>query len=327
MRRRRRNHDHRRTAAAAIPDRAAHRRARGLLVDGELAVRRPEDRLLHPGRPTVAAAAHLVAGGGGAVLRALAAPADRGDPAAGGAGQEVFAKATVGGVRFATFVLASAGRAGVGRGGDLVVSDATRDRVYFGTDTRAQALLIGSAASALLVRDWASLNRGWCLIRTRGARRIARFLPSSGSRGWRRRPIRHGQRRRVPARAADRGRCGGRAGGRAGGAGAARRGCPRAGLAPPGVPGHHFLRRLPVALADLSGAQRRTHRMVRGRAVRSAVCRHGGSGRVVVVADRTTDPALATVAGAAVAASGGHGGQRRGGDVAGGSGGNRARST
>ena len=43
----------------------AHRR---ILVDGELAVRRPEDRLLHPGRPALAAAAHLVARGGGAVL-------------------------------------------------------------------------------------------------------------------------------------------------------------------------------------------------------------------------------------------------------------------
>ena len=42
----------------------------------------------------------------------------------------------------------------------LVVSEASRDRAYFGTDTRAQALLIGSAASALLVRDWPSLNRG-----------------------------------------------------------------------------------------------------------------------------------------------------------------------
>ena len=34
----------------------------------------------------------------------------------------------------------------------LLASNATRDRVYFGTDTRAQALLVGAAASALAGR-------------------------------------------------------------------------------------------------------------------------------------------------------------------------------
>jgi len=65
----------------------------------------------------------------------------------------------------------------------VLASDANRDRVYFGTDTRVEALLIGSAASALLVRDWPSLNRGWCLIRSRWGRRVARALPVIGLAG------------------------------------------------------------------------------------------------------------------------------------------------
>ena len=189
-----------------------------------------------------------------------------------------FAKATVGGVRFATFVLATLGALASAAVAIVVVSEATRDRVYFGTDTRAQALLIGSAASALLVRDWASLNRGWCLIRTRGGRRIAHLLPFVGVAGLAAAAhyatgsvaeFRHGLLIAVavaavlvvaPVALEQRGR---------------RR--PRAGLAPIGVAGHHFLRRLPVALADLLGAQRRTHRMVGCPAVRRSVCRHGGT--------------------------------------------------
>ncbi len=89
-------------------------------------------------------------------------------------------RATVGGVRFATFVIATVGAVASAAAAIVMVSDTTRDRVYFGTDTRAQALLIGAAAAALLVRDWPSLNRGWCLIRTRWARRVARTLPLVG---------------------------------------------------------------------------------------------------------------------------------------------------
>ena len=74
-------------------------------------------------------------------------------------------RATLGGVRLTVFLLAS---------------DATRDRVYFGTDTRAQALLVGASASALLVDDWDSLNRGWSLIRSRWGRWVARGLPVVG---------------------------------------------------------------------------------------------------------------------------------------------------
>lgn len=94
-----------------------------------------------------------------------------------------FRRATVGGVRFAIFVIATLGALASAAVTVLQACDATRDRVYFGTDTRAQALLIGSAAAALLVRDWSALNRGWCLIRSRWGRRIARILPILGLTG------------------------------------------------------------------------------------------------------------------------------------------------
>ncbi|WP_232007177.1 acyltransferase family protein [Mycobacterium intermedium] len=91
-----------------------------------------------------------------------------------------FAKTTVGHVRFAMFIIAVLGAIVSAAGAIMFTTEATRDRIYFGTDTRAQALLIGAAASALLVRDWSALNRGWCLIRTRWGRRIARLLPLVG---------------------------------------------------------------------------------------------------------------------------------------------------
>jgi peptidoglycan/LPS O-acetylase OafA/YrhL len=94
-----------------------------------------------------------------------------------------FRRATVGGVRFAIFLIASLGALASAAAAIVFTTDATRDRTYFGTDTRAQALLVGSAAAALLVRDWPSLNRGWCLIRTRWGRRVARFLPVVGLAG------------------------------------------------------------------------------------------------------------------------------------------------
>ncbi|MCV7079323.1 acyltransferase family protein [Mycobacterium szulgai] len=91
-----------------------------------------------------------------------------------------FGKITVGHVRFAAFIIATLGAMASAAAAIVFTSDTTRDRIYFGTDTRAQALLVGAAASALLVRDWPSLNRGWCLIRTRWGRRIARLLPVVG---------------------------------------------------------------------------------------------------------------------------------------------------
>ncbi|QNI05122.1 acyltransferase [Mycobacterium kubicae] len=91
-----------------------------------------------------------------------------------------FAKTTVGHVRFATFVIASLGAIASAAAAIIFTTDASRDRIYFGTDTRAQALLVGAAASALLVRDWSALNRGWCLVRSRWGRRIMRILPVLG---------------------------------------------------------------------------------------------------------------------------------------------------
>ncbi len=89
-------------------------------------------------------------------------------------------RATLGGVRLTVFLLATFGALGSAATAILLASDATRDRVYFGTDTRAQALLVGAAASALLVGDWESLNRGWSLIRSRWGRWVARVLPVVG---------------------------------------------------------------------------------------------------------------------------------------------------
>ncbi len=88
--------------------------------------------------------------------------------------------ATLGGVRLAVFVLATLGALGSAAAAILIATNATRDRVYFGTDTRAQALLVGAAASALLVRDWPALNRGWSVIRSRWAKWIAWLLPLIG---------------------------------------------------------------------------------------------------------------------------------------------------
>ena len=85
-------------------------------------------------------------------------------------------RATLGGVRLTVLLLATLGALGSAAAAILLASDATRDRVYFGTDTRAQALLVGAAASALLVGDWESLNRGWSLIRSRWGRWVARGL-------------------------------------------------------------------------------------------------------------------------------------------------------
>jgi peptidoglycan/LPS O-acetylase OafA/YrhL len=89
-------------------------------------------------------------------------------------------RAALGGVRLAVFLLATLGTLASAAAAILLASDGARDRVYFGTDTRAQALLVGAAASALLVRDWESLNRGWSLIRSRWGRWIARLLPVIG---------------------------------------------------------------------------------------------------------------------------------------------------
>ena len=61
-----------------------------------------------------------------------------------------------------------------------MASDASLNRVYFGTDTRAQALLIGAAAAALLVRDWPAIMAGWPLIRSRWVPLAGRGVPVFG---------------------------------------------------------------------------------------------------------------------------------------------------
>jgi peptidoglycan/LPS O-acetylase OafA/YrhL len=88
--------------------------------------------------------------------------------------------ATLSGVRFIVFVLAALGAIGSAVAAITLSSGVSHDRVYFGTDTRAQALLAGAAASALLVRDWPALTRGRCAIRTRWGKWIARILPAIG---------------------------------------------------------------------------------------------------------------------------------------------------
>ena len=69
--------------------------------------------------------------------------------------------------RWAVFALATVGAAGSAVAAILLASDAEVNRVYFGTDARVQALLVGAAAAALLVRDWSVLTTGGTLIRTR----------------------------------------------------------------------------------------------------------------------------------------------------------------
>ena len=76
-------------------------------------------------------------------------------------------------LRLAVFVLATAGVVASAAAAIVLTTDATLNRIYFGTDTRAQALLVGAAAAALLVRDWSVLNDGGTLIRTRWGHVVA----------------------------------------------------------------------------------------------------------------------------------------------------------
>jgi peptidoglycan/LPS O-acetylase OafA/YrhL len=83
-------------------------------------------------------------------------------------------------LRMAVFVLASAGVVASAVAAIVLTTDASLNRIYFGADTRAQALLVGAAAAALLVRDWSVLNDGGTLIRTRWGHVVARILPFIG---------------------------------------------------------------------------------------------------------------------------------------------------
>lgn len=88
--------------------------------------------------------------------------------------------ATLGGVRLAAVAVATAGAVASAVAAVALASDDTRNRVYFGTDTRAQALLTGAAAAALVVGDWPALTSGWSVIRTRWGRWVVRLLPPAG---------------------------------------------------------------------------------------------------------------------------------------------------
>ncbi len=86
-------------------------------------------------------------------------------------------------VRMVVFGLALAGAACSAVASCLMVSTGSPDslnRVYFGTDTRVQALLVGAAAAALLVADWPGLARYGAQIRPRFGRVIAQILPVIG---------------------------------------------------------------------------------------------------------------------------------------------------
>jgi peptidoglycan/LPS O-acetylase OafA/YrhL len=87
---------------------------------------------------------------------------------------------TITAVRWAVLLLALAGTAASATEAILMSSDDSLNRVYFGTDTRAQALLIGAAAAALLVRDWPAMMAGWPLIRSRWGRWLAGGVPVAG---------------------------------------------------------------------------------------------------------------------------------------------------
>ncbi|ABK69984.1 acyltransferase family protein [Mycolicibacterium smegmatis] len=83
-------------------------------------------------------------------------------------------------VRIAVVVIATAGAAASAACAIVAVNTDTLNRVYFGTDFRAQGLLLGAAAAALLVRDWSALTVSGTLIRARWRRWIAWVLPVFG---------------------------------------------------------------------------------------------------------------------------------------------------
>lgn len=83
-------------------------------------------------------------------------------------------------LRMAVLVLATVGAAASATAAIVFTTDATLNRIYFGTDTRAQALLIGAAAAALLVRDWTTVTMGGPVIRARWRRWLARALSLVG---------------------------------------------------------------------------------------------------------------------------------------------------
>jgi len=83
-------------------------------------------------------------------------------------------------VRGAVLSLAVLGVVGSATASILLASDSSLNRVYFGTDTRMQALLVGAAAAALVVRDWRGMTAGVVTVRSRWARWLVWLLPVPG---------------------------------------------------------------------------------------------------------------------------------------------------
>lgn len=83
-------------------------------------------------------------------------------------------------VRWAVAGLAVLGAAASAAAAVLSSSEATANRVYFGTDTRVQALLIGAGAAALLVSDWSTVTLG-TPIRSRWVLWPARLVSVAGA--------------------------------------------------------------------------------------------------------------------------------------------------
>ena len=96
---------------------------------------------------------------------------------------------SVGAVRSGVLVIATMGAVASAAAAVMLAShsslslDASINRVYFGTDSRAQALLIGAAASALFVRDWPALMAGWSVMRSRWGKSIIRVMSLVGLAG------------------------------------------------------------------------------------------------------------------------------------------------
>lgn len=83
-------------------------------------------------------------------------------------------------VRLTVFAVAITGAGASAAAAILLVSEDNLNRIYFGTDTRVQALLIGAAAAALLVRDWSNVTAGGTVIRSRWIRWTARLASVLG---------------------------------------------------------------------------------------------------------------------------------------------------
>ncbi|SEH65436.1 Peptidoglycan/LPS O-acetylase OafA/YrhL, contains acyltransferase and SGNH-hydrolase domains [Mycolicibacterium rutilum] len=83
-------------------------------------------------------------------------------------------------LRWVVLGAASAGAIASAAAAIVFTDGATLNRIYFGTDTRAQALLVGAAAAALLVHDWTTVTLGGPVIRTRWLRWVARMLSVVG---------------------------------------------------------------------------------------------------------------------------------------------------